>query len=282
MRSRGLVVAIAFVLAILAAAGVIVYTSNLQKNVRDENTTEVVVSTQDIAANTQLDPLIAQGVFKQIRMPNDALVAGAVTSPDEMKGQTTAAPIFANEPIPSARLSSGQGINNLGISPGHVGLGLQIEGAAAVNGMISQGSNIVIYATFPQGTALTKDSLAKLLTPAQMQRFFNAFGSTATATSVAGQPVVFMPTDFTVTLLKSVKVLTVQNPLTDQTTGRRASGATILALDMLPEDASELVFASTTQATLYLGLLPPDNKDGYSNPASFGVPLVRVTGVGAP
>ena len=32
---------------------------------------------------------------------------------------------------------------------------------------------------------------------------------------------------------------------------------------MTPEDAQELVFA-TGSSTLYLGLLPPDNKDGYS------------------
>ncbi len=38
MRSRGLVVAIAVVLAVLAAVGVIVYTSNVKEKAVDENT----------------------------------------------------------------------------------------------------------------------------------------------------------------------------------------------------------------------------------------------------
>ena len=39
MRSRGLVVAIAVVLAVLAAVGVIVYTSNVRESAINENTT---------------------------------------------------------------------------------------------------------------------------------------------------------------------------------------------------------------------------------------------------
>src|SRR5262245_59575287 len=124
MRSRGLVVAIAVVLALLAAAGVIVYTSNLEKQVKTENTTAVWVSSADIDANVQLDPLIAEGQFREVDIPNDALVLNAVTSLDQLRGQTTAAPILANEQIPASRLASGGGVNMLGITPGNVGLGL--------------------------------------------------------------------------------------------------------------------------------------------------------------
>jgi len=276
MRSRGLVVAIAFVLAVLAAAGVIVYTSGLKKSVVEQNTTEVVVATQDIPANTQLDPLVAQGVFKLIPVPNDALVANYVTSADELKGQTTAAPIFANEQIPTTRLSSGGGINTIGLSPGHIGLGLTLDGPAAVNGLITQGSNVVVFAHFKKGTPITKDTLTKLLSPAQVQKFFDTFSGSAAA--LASQPVYFLPTDFTVTLIASVKVLAIVNPPVDQATGRRSEGSTSLALDLLPVDASELVFATQT-ATLYLGLLSPDDKGGFPQGATIGVPIAKVTGV---
>ena len=76
MRSRGLVVAIAVVLAVLAAVGVIVYTSSVREKAVDENTTPVLASTQDIQANTPLDPLIAQGVFQTIQVQNDRRRAG--------------------------------------------------------------------------------------------------------------------------------------------------------------------------------------------------------------
>ena len=83
MRSRGLVVAIAVVLAVLAAVGVIVYTNSV-KNGTGADTTAVIVSSQDIPANTPLNPLIDQGVFGTVNVPNDTLVSGAVTDENEL------------------------------------------------------------------------------------------------------------------------------------------------------------------------------------------------------
>ena len=86
------------------------------------DTSQLVTSNVDIAANTPLDPLIAQGVFKLTAIPNDAVVPNAVTSTDQLQGQVTSAPIYQNEQIPLNRLSSGPGSNNLGITPGNVGV----------------------------------------------------------------------------------------------------------------------------------------------------------------
>ncbi len=110
MRSRGLVVAIAVVLAVLAAVGVIVYTSSVRENATSENTTQLVTSNQDIAANTPLDPLIASGVFKLTAIPNDAVVPNAVTEHRPAPGVVTSAPIYQNEQIPLDRLSERPGL----------------------------------------------------------------------------------------------------------------------------------------------------------------------------
>src|SRR4051794_27609229 len=107
MRSRGLVVAIAVVLAVLAAVGVIVYTSSVRDNAANENTTQRVTSSQDIPANTSLDPLIEQGVFTLTPIPNDAVVPNSITDVTQLQGQVTSAPIYQNEQIPKNRLSSG-------------------------------------------------------------------------------------------------------------------------------------------------------------------------------
>ena len=131
MRSRGLVVAIAVVLAVLAAAGVIVYTNSLKDTITTENTTQVVVSKQDIPANTELGPLVAAGAFDLIRVPNDAVVDGAVTVIEDLSDETTSAPILQNEQIPAGRLASGPAQNQLGITPGNVGLGLSIAARRA-------------------------------------------------------------------------------------------------------------------------------------------------------
>jgi len=114
MRSRGLVVAIAVVLAVLAAVGVIVYTNSV-KNGTGADTTAVIVSNQDIPANTPLNPLIDSGAFGAVNVPNDTLVAGAVTDENELRDQTTSSTIYANEQIPTSRLATGTS-NTLGIS----------------------------------------------------------------------------------------------------------------------------------------------------------------------
>src|SRR6266487_6281736 len=102
MRSRGLVVAIAVVLAVLAAVGVIVYTNSV-KNGGDTDKIAVIVSTQNIDANTPLNPLLDSGAFESVNIPKDTLVDGAVTSESELRDQTTSAQIFANEQIPTYR-----------------------------------------------------------------------------------------------------------------------------------------------------------------------------------
>jgi Flp pilus assembly protein CpaB len=282
MRSRGLVVAIAVVLAVLAAVGVVVYTNNV-KNGNTGGTTSVIVSTQDIPPNTALNPLLDGGAFQSVNVPNDTLVQGAVTDENELRNQTTASQIFANEQIPTSRLATGTG-NVLGISDGHVGLGVQIEGPKAVNGYIQNNDHVVVYATFPAGTIVTRRTIKQLLSPAQIQKFTQALQNGSTST-LASPSVFTIQADFTVTLIQSVKVLSITNPPVDTSTGKPTNGTSNLVLDMLPEDAQALVNASNDAVQLWLGLLPP-NKDGspstgYKQSAAVGIPYAKVTGVGA-
>ncbi len=272
MRSRGLVVAIAVVLAVLAAVGVIVYTNSVRDSVISEETVVVIVSTQDIPANTVLDGLVDAAVFTQLNVPNDAVVAGAVTSTDELRGKVTSSPILANEQIPLSRLGEGA-LDNVGISEGHVGLGLEVNGPQAVNGLIQRGNSVVLYATFNRGTVVTDLEMKALLQPAQIKQLIAAVGAPTNA------KVVVMPVDFTTTLIPTAKVLFVQNPTVDETTGRQTQGGSVLVLDLLPTDAQDVVFA-TSAATLYLGLLPKQNAEtGYPESGTIGPNLSRVIGV---
>src|SRR3954447_4500291 len=271
MRSRGLVVAIAVVLAVLAAVGVIVYTSSVRENATSENTTQIVTSSQDIAANTPLDPLIQSNVFKLTAIPNDAIVPDAVTDLNQLQGQVSSAPIYQNEQIPLDRLSSGPGSNHLGLTPGNLAVGLQVDGAGAVNGYVQQGSHVVIYATFNKGQVVTKQSLKFFLNPGQI-------GKLAAASSQGGSPsLLVMPTDFTFALVPSVKVLAVTNPPADTSTGKPVAGTSSFVLDLSPSDATNVVFA-TGHSTLYMGLLPPGEDKGYPEPGVIGAPLGRVVG----
>ena len=269
MRSRGLVVAIAVVLAVLAAVGVIVYTSNIRKDVESEGT-EVIVSSQDIPPNTALDPLIDANYFHPINVPADALVEGAVTDVQQLRGLTSSAQILQNEQIPLGRVTGT--ISQLAISEGHVGIGLQVDGAAAVNGYVQQGSSVVLYATFNQGTIVSRQTLKFFLKGSQIARL-------AQTTAGASNPnLIRMPTDFTFQLVPSVPVIAVQNPAADASTGKPTSGTSTFVLDLTPSDAENVIFA-IDHSTLFMGLLPAENKEGYNEPGIIGVPYARVIGV---
>jgi Flp pilus assembly protein CpaB len=280
MRSRGLVVAIAVVLAVLAAVGVIVYTNQVKNSATTEDTVAVIVSNQDIPASTELDPLLAQGgVFKQIRVPKDATVEGAVVELDQLSGKVTSAPILANEQIPASRLGEGTS-NLLGTSEGHMALSMELDSPPGGNGHIQQGDSVSVFVTFSKGTPIQYKQLKDLLGKAGIAKFLQEVQATGTPTITPGNlAFVVMPFDYTFQMIQTVKVLDIDNPTVDETTGKSSGGNIVLALDLLPNDARDIVF-SNNFGSLWLGLLPPDNKDGYPIGGTIGPDFSQVIGVG--
>jgi len=260
MRSRGLVVAIAVVLAVAAAAAVILYTQGVKEQARSGGElTNVIVATQEIPANQSLDPLVDQGIFTEIQLPADALVEGAVTDVGQLRGVTTTTPILANEQISTSRLSSAERPLNLtGVSKGHVGVAVELDAPQGGVGNIQPGDSVQVFATY-QGVTVIKTDLRKLI---------NSAGGGTTS------PKVDLP-DFTLTLIPTVRVLRIQNPSVDTETGRSDSSRIQVTLDLLPQDAQNLVFAQEN-ARIWLGLLPP-GEDGTQPRASL-VPIEILLG----
>jgi pilus assembly protein CpaB len=250
MRSRGLVVAIAIVLAVGAAAAVVLYTQGVKEEAKEGGAlTTVIVATQEIPANQRLDPLIEQGLFAEIDVPANALVGGAVTTLTELEGATTTTPILANEQISTSRLSTSEvNLNIVGVSEGHVGLSVELEAPRGGIGNINPGDNVQVFATY-QGVSVIPGSLRQLIT--------------AQTAPVGGERK--LP-DFTLTLIPTVRVLKIQNPEVDNETGRSDSSRIQVTFDLLPQDAQNLVFAQEN-ALIWLGLLPP-NEEGTQPPAS--------------
>ncbi len=250
MRSRGLVVALAVLLAVAAAGAVVLYTNGVKKAAESGGSlTTVIVATQDIPANTSLDPLIEGGGFKELSVPADAVVDGAVTSLASLRGQTTTAPIVANEQLTASNLSSGEQVAGgmLGISKGHLALTIKLNAPQGVNGNIQRGDNITIFATYTGASIIAGTTLPQLL------------NGSAPTTDKQDLP------DFTVSLIPTVRVLQVVNPAIDAS-GNPVGDSVTLTLDLLPADAQALTLANQT-ATLYIGLLPP-GEDGHAIPAS--------------
>jgi Flp pilus assembly protein CpaB len=260
MRSRGLVVAIAVVLAVAAAAAVILYTQGVKEDAEQGGAlTTVIVSSVEIRANEPLDPLVAQDIFKQIRVPEDALVSGAVTDIRQLEDATTTSTILANEQIPISRLSSGPRPNELGISEGHIAVAVELDAPQGGTGNVQPGDNVSVFATYQNVQALAGVTRQTINNPS----------ATDTGKKVD------LP-DFTVTLIPTVKVLRIQNPEVDTETGQQNDSDRIrITLDLLPEDAQNLVFAQEN-GLVWLGLLPP-NEEG-TQPDASTVPVLLLLG----
>lgn len=258
MRSRGLVVALALLLAIGATVAVFLYVNGVRKDaLGGGSAAHVIVSTQDIAANTDLNPLIAQGgVFVEKTIPQGALVADAVTTETELQNQTTTVPILANEQIPTSRLSGGVQATGgvLGICPDCVALALRVDGPPGVAGHIQRGDSVTLYATFDE--LVTFRSAKDLITAIQKgaQSLLSGGQAGRALQGVASNVVAGLP-PFTMTVAPTLKVLDVENPPADAE-GRTSNGNVTLTLDVPATDAQFLVFAQN-KGTLYFGLLPP-------------------------
>jgi Flp pilus assembly protein CpaB len=273
MRSRGLVVALALLLAIGATAAVFLYVNGVKENAVSNGDLEtVVVSTQNIAANADLSALRAQGVFETKQIPADTKLESAVTDPSQLENKTATSPILANEQIPLERLSGSDGFagGRLNICDACVALTVRVDGPPGVGGEIQRGDNVTLYATF-SGLA-TFESAKELVSAVQTGASASGGGQ---GNQVTGLP------PFTMTLMPTVQVLKVENPSTPasttetQQTDTTSEGNVTLTLDV-PRDQAEFVIFGSEQASLYFGLLPP-GQEGLQLPAQ-AVSIDRIIG----
>jgi Flp pilus assembly protein CpaB len=259
MRSRGVVVVLALVLATIATASVFLYSRSVKQDaIAGGDLRDVVVSKVDIPTNSDLDAFISQGQFELLRVPVDTLVEGAVTDIAQLRGQRTTAFIFAGEQIPISRVESGEiPGGTLGIPKGHQAISVTLDGPRAIAGAVTGGDNVSIYATFQQ----VKISLIQKDFPKALQQ-----GSVGTA---AGELPAF---DTTVVLAPEVEVLRVTRETdptnTEQTESAAAQGAVTLTLAFLPDEAQRFVFAME-MGSVYLSLLPPDEAGTELDPLTF-------------
>jgi Flp pilus assembly protein CpaB len=271
MRSRGLVVVLALILATLATAGVFLYSRGVRENALEGgDLRSVVVATVDIPANTDLNEFIRDGQFVTIEVPQDAAIDDPVTQISQLQNQRNSVFIFANEQIPIGRIRGGQVPGGLlSIPEGYQAITVALEAPRAISGSLTGGDNITIYATFQDITlaAIDERSLRRAVKDASRPTDQNATENTGTQGEVA------VPTfDATVTLVPQVEVLRVIRPTSgggiagEQSNSDDSSSTTLqIILALTPEDSQKFVFAAE-QGTLYLSLLPPDQEGVEQEP----------------
>lgn len=238
MRSRGLVIAVAFLLAMSATFVVYLYMRGVEQRSTGGEMVAVVVSDEDIPAGTQLDELIAEDHFSSIRVPEDAVVRDAVLTVQSLQGRETSAPVLAGEQISTTRLRGSEQLpgGNLGIPNGYQALTLPLEAPRLAGGAVQQGDHVTLFGTF------TNIASAKGNAPAA-----------------------------TVTLVPDVEVLEVTT--TEVTTGETSQTTEMITLALKAQDAQKTVFAQE-QGSVWMTLLPP-NERGTDSGTTTAAELVR-------
>ena len=258
MRSRGLVVVLALVLATIAVAGLFLYTRSVRENaLTSGGVSEVVVSKVNIPANSDLNQYINQGKFELKNIPSDDIVGGAITEIADLRNRRNSVPIVAGEQIPLARVQGGKiAGGTLGIPDGYEALTVSLEAPAAVSGAFAAGDNLTVYATFD-------DVPVSALTKKQQKVFVKQTSpNSVTITGNRAAQVAGETTTVTAVLVPQAQVLRVSVPqeqggVTGSVT--TPTGNVIVALALTPEDAQKFVYA-VDQGTVYLSLLPPSSK----------------------
>ena len=149
MKERGLVVVLAFLLAIGATAAVFLYVNGVKEDATSGGTTtQVIVSKEIIPAGTDLDALVSSGAFVPKAIPSEDIVEGAVTNIAALQGKTTSQAILAGEQIPIARVNGTVAGGPLAIPKGYQAQTFQLNASQGVAGHIFQGTHIAVYATF--------------------------------------------------------------------------------------------------------------------------------------
>jgi pilus assembly protein CpaB len=251
-RVRGTAIVLALLLAIGATAAVFLYLSAVKKEHKAPiaNFVTVIVSKQDVPADTKLDSLISAGEFTTLQIPRDAIVTGAVTDLSQLRGRTSSTFILQGEQISTARLQGSTHATGgvLGIPAGHQAVTLELPLQKVPGQVLQPGDHVTVYATYTDVSVLGGKSLEAILS-GKAQASPATGGATTPETSVG---------DLTVDLVPDVQVLKVSGE--DQaavTTG--TDQVVFVTLALLPGDAQSVVF-SQENGSIWLALLPPGQK----------------------
>lgn len=240
MRSRGLVVMLALILATLATAGVFLYSRGVKEDARQGgDLVTVVVSKVDIAANSDLNALVRENQFVTRDVPKEALIDDPITSISQLRNRRNGVYIFAGEQIPVGRVEGGEVPGGtLSIPQDHQALTVSLSAPRAIGAALAGGDNVTIYATFTGVVVQERRNQQPPTTQTGPQESVSA----------------------TTVLVPEVEVLRVIVPTVSSSVAgdveQQVGGDVSVTLAFLPQEAQMFVFA-LEQGTVYLSLLPP-------------------------
>lgn len=221
MKSSKLPYLLATVLALVAGVAMFTYTASTEQRVNEKNATaSALVAVQPVPAGTSLDDALAAGLIRQETLPKSSVPAEALSSVTSSNGD-----LLALSPVARGQLlllaNFGEELidpTTLTIPAGMIAVSADLEDPQKVGGFLAPGSDIVVFATYPNPKNDNED--------------------------------------ITRVLLPRVKVLAIGAQIAaSQDRGTKAASVVTMAVNQ--QEAQKLVLAQKL-GSLYLGLLGPD------------------------
>lgn len=236
MNRRIVLLVVAIVIAAVGAALVFMYVRGVsEKAVAEQEPVRVLTATELITAGESAAEAQSSGKLALTEIPEVNVIAGALTSVDNLSNQLALAPIYPGEQILADKfgVTAGSG-ESLAIPKNKLAVSVQVTDPARVAGFITPGSHATVFLS---ADPVTLDPTAE---PAPL---------------------------FTRVLLPDVEVIGVGETTILSTTTTDDSGAqtteelpkTILTLAVSQSEADKVIFGSTN-GLLSFGLLPEDTK----------------------
>jgi pilus assembly protein CpaB len=146
MRSKGLILAAAALLGILAAFGAGRYLDAVRgQALAGAKPVEVLVATQDIPKGTPSDQIVSKKMAEARAIPQQYVAANAISSARAVDGQVLAVPLSKGEQVTATRFqfSSDAGLA-FEVPSGMVAISLSSDEVRGVAGLVKPGDNVAI------------------------------------------------------------------------------------------------------------------------------------------
>jgi Flp pilus assembly protein CpaB len=244
MQSRRIVIlVVSAVLGLVAALAMWSYLQGTQDRANDgAKLVQVYVVKQDIVKGMPGERAIAEGYIVTDRTQTRFRPANALTTLDAIKGKVALLPLSANQILVDGlfvdpRVS--QVTNSQRIEPGRVAVSVSLDSVKAVAGLLVPGDRVDI---------LSKRKLRVDQFNAEQTKY-----GFKPNTEIEGIQVLY----------QNVEILfigSVAAPQAGETQAVAAPAGGLITFSVPVEAAERIVLASTTEAGLYLTLLPPNNQ----------------------
>jgi pilus assembly protein CpaB len=163
LTSRFGAMGVAMVLALTAAALVVVYLQNHDSSFKSSNgEVTVLVATRTIPQFTPGNQVVDGEMFRQDKVSASAVVDGAITDPDALKGLVARNDVYPGEQLTTNQFQKSDTTNvAVKLQPDERAIAFPVDPASGLIGQLQNGDHVDIVATFdvlpvgPKGLPLT-------------------------------------------------------------------------------------------------------------------------------